>query len=93
MALACGEISAGRAGRLILSTLCSGSESGHAGDAYFRNSVSFAPEMGEQELRGLAEAMTIFAVMCAGIFPAIHTGRPWLDGYLFPLSGSAQALG
>jgi molybdopterin-containing oxidoreductase family membrane subunit len=31
-----------------------------------------------------AEAMTIFAVMCAGIFPAIHTGRPWLDGWLFP---------
>lgn len=31
-----------------------------------------------------AEAMTIFAVMCAGIFPAIHTGRPWLDGYLLP---------
>jgi Ni/Fe-hydrogenase subunit HybB-like protein len=31
-----------------------------------------------------AEAMTIFAVMCAGLFPAIHTGRPWLDGYLFP---------
>jgi molybdopterin-containing oxidoreductase family membrane subunit len=31
-----------------------------------------------------AEAMTIFAVMCAGIFPAIHTGRPWMDGYLFP---------
>ena len=32
----------------------------------------------------LAEAMTIFAVMCAGIFPAIHTGRPWLDFWLFP---------
>jgi molybdopterin-containing oxidoreductase family membrane subunit len=31
-----------------------------------------------------AEAMTIFAVMCAGLFPLIHTGRPWLDGYLFP---------
>ena len=31
-----------------------------------------------------AEAMTIFAVMCAGIFPALHTGRFWLDGYLFP---------
>ncbi len=31
-----------------------------------------------------AEAMTIFAVMCAGIFPLIHTGRPWLAGYLFP---------
>jgi molybdopterin-containing oxidoreductase family membrane subunit len=31
-----------------------------------------------------AEAMTIFAVMCAGIFPIIHTGRPWLAGYLIP---------
>jgi molybdopterin-containing oxidoreductase family membrane subunit len=32
-----------------------------------------------------AEAMTIFAVMCAGIYPALHTGRPWLDFYLFPI--------
>lgn len=31
-----------------------------------------------------AEGMTIFAVMTAGVFPALHTGRPWLDGYLFP---------
>lgn len=31
-----------------------------------------------------AEAMTIFAVICAGIFPIIHTGRPWLAGYLIP---------
>ncbi len=31
-----------------------------------------------------AEAMTIFAVMCAAIFPVVHTGRPWLAGYLFP---------
>lgn len=31
-----------------------------------------------------AEAMTIFAVICAGIFPIIHTGRPWLAGYLLP---------
>lgn len=31
-----------------------------------------------------AEAMTIFAVMCAGVFPIIHTGRPWLAGYLMP---------
>ena len=31
-----------------------------------------------------AEAMTIFAVMTAGIFPAIHVGRPWLDFWLFP---------
>jgi molybdopterin-containing oxidoreductase family membrane subunit len=32
-----------------------------------------------------AEAMTIFAVMCAGIFPAVHVGRPWLAYWLFPL--------
>lgn len=31
-----------------------------------------------------AEAMTVFAVMTAGIFPLIHTGRPWLDFWLFP---------
>src|SRR5579863_7238228 len=32
-----------------------------------------------------AEAMTIFAVMQAGLFPLIHTGRPWLAAYwLFP---------
>jgi molybdopterin-containing oxidoreductase family membrane subunit len=32
-----------------------------------------------------AEAMTIFAVICAGIFPLIHTGRPWYSAYwLFP---------
>jgi Ni/Fe-hydrogenase subunit HybB-like protein len=31
-----------------------------------------------------AEAMTLFAVMCAGLFPIIHTGRPWLAYWLFP---------
>ena len=31
-----------------------------------------------------AEAMTIFAVACAGIYPAFHTGRPWLDYWLVP---------
>jgi molybdopterin-containing oxidoreductase family membrane subunit len=32
-----------------------------------------------------AEAMTLFAVACAGMFPLFHTGRPWLAAYwLFP---------
>ena len=31
-----------------------------------------------------AEAMTIFAVICALIFPSMHTGRQWMDFYLFP---------
>ncbi|MGH9176794.1 MAG: NrfD/PsrC family molybdoenzyme membrane anchor subunit, partial [Vicinamibacterales bacterium] len=33
----------------------------------------------------MAEAMTIFAVLCAAIYPVFHTGRPWLAAYwLFP---------
>jgi Ni/Fe-hydrogenase subunit HybB-like protein len=32
-----------------------------------------------------AEAMTIFAVMCAGIFPLFHVGRVWFGWWLFPL--------
>ena len=32
-----------------------------------------------------AEAMTLFAVASAGIFPLIHTGRPWLAYWLFPI--------
>lgn len=32
-----------------------------------------------------AEAMTLFAVACAAMFPLLHTGRPWLAAYwLFP---------
>ena len=31
-----------------------------------------------------AEAMTLFAVASAGIFPGVHTGRPWLDYWMFP---------
>ncbi len=32
----------------------------------------------------LAEAMTIFAVMCAGLFPLLHLGRPWFFYWLLP---------
>lgn len=31
-----------------------------------------------------AEAMTIFAVMCAGLFPLIHMGRIWLAMFILP---------
>ncbi len=31
-----------------------------------------------------AEAMTLFAVMCAGLYPLLHTGRPWVAYWLFP---------
>jgi Ni/Fe-hydrogenase subunit HybB-like protein len=32
----------------------------------------------------IAEAMTIFAVMCAGMFPLLHLGRPWYFYWLLP---------
>jgi Ni/Fe-hydrogenase subunit HybB-like protein len=31
-----------------------------------------------------AEAMTLFAVSCAGLFPLIHMGRPWFGYWMFP---------
>src|ERR1700758_1653707 len=31
-----------------------------------------------------AEAMTLFAVACAGMFPVLHLGRPWVLYWLFP---------
>src|SRR5271157_1579911 len=37
-----------------------------------------------------AEAMTLFAVACAGLFPLFHTGRPWRAVYwLFPIPNPA----
>jgi Ni/Fe-hydrogenase subunit HybB-like protein len=37
-----------------------------------------------------AEAMTIFAVMCAGLFPAIHVGRIWVVYWMFPVPNQMQ---
>src|SRR5881397_3279273 len=39
-----------------------------------------------------AEAMTIFAVMCAAIFPLIHMGRPWLAFWVLPYPNSRGPL-
>jgi Ni/Fe-hydrogenase subunit HybB-like protein len=37
-----------------------------------------------------AEAMTIFAVACAGLFPILHLGRPWLFYWLMPYPNTMQ---
>jgi molybdopterin-containing oxidoreductase family membrane subunit len=37
-----------------------------------------------------AEAMTIFAVACAGVFPLIHVGRPWLAYWLLPYPNTME---
>ncbi len=39
-----------------------------------------------------AEAMTIFAVMCAGQFPLIHMGRIWLAFFVFPYPNTRGPL-
>ncbi|MDT7942334.1 MAG: NrfD/PsrC family molybdoenzyme membrane anchor subunit, partial [Bacteroidota bacterium] len=39
-----------------------------------------------------AEAMTIFAVICAGLFPIIHMGRPWLVFWFIPLPNTHGPL-
>ncbi len=39
-----------------------------------------------------AEAMTIFAVMCAGLFPVIHMGRVWLAIFIFPYPNTRGPL-
>ncbi len=37
-----------------------------------------------------AEAMTLFAVACAGLFPLLHLGRPWLAYWLLPYPNTMQ---
>ncbi|MCO6187786.1 NrfD/PsrC family molybdoenzyme membrane anchor subunit [Rhizobium sp. L1K21] len=60
---------------------------GHAGtlisallllvNAHWRNS-----------LNRFAEAMTLFAVICAGLYPILHLGRPWLFYWMAPYPNS-----
>ncbi len=39
-----------------------------------------------------AEAMTLIAVMCAGIFPILHMGRPWLFYWIMPYPNTRGSL-
>jgi molybdopterin-containing oxidoreductase family membrane subunit len=39
-----------------------------------------------------AEAMTLFAVMCAGMFPLLHTGRPWVAYWLMPIGPNVLGM-
>ncbi|MGC1297472.1 MAG: NrfD/PsrC family molybdoenzyme membrane anchor subunit [Alloacidobacterium sp.] len=57
---------------------------GHAGTLISAILLLFKQSW-RNSINRFAEAMTIFAVVCAGMFPLIHTGRPWLGYWLFPL--------
>ncbi|MEY4875495.1 MAG: hypothetical protein RL708_644 [Bacteroidota bacterium] len=39
-----------------------------------------------------AEAMTIFAVMCAGVFPVLHMGRVWMGFFILPYPNTRGPL-
>ena len=57
---------------------------GHAGTLISAILLLFKQDW-RTSINRFAEAMTLFAVACAAIFPLIHTGRPWLAIYwLFP---------
>ena len=56
---------------------------GHAGTLISAILMLFRQEW-RMAIARFAEAMTIFAVMCAGMYPVFHTGRPWLAYWLLP---------
>jgi Ni/Fe-hydrogenase subunit HybB-like protein len=56
---------------------------GHAGTLISAILLLFK-QTWRNSINRFAEAMTIFAVACAALFPLIHMGRPWLGYWLFP---------
>ncbi|HET9697768.1 MAG TPA: NrfD/PsrC family molybdoenzyme membrane anchor subunit [Terriglobales bacterium] len=56
---------------------------GHAG-TFISAILLLLKQTWRNSINRFAEAMTLFAVMCAGMFPVLHTGRPWLAYWLFP---------
>ncbi len=64
---------------------------GHAG-TFISAILLLLKQTWRSSINRFAEAMTLFAVMCAGIFPIIHTGRPWLAYWLFPYPNTRGPL-
>lgn len=56
---------------------------GHAGTLISAILLLFRQEW-RTSINRFAEAMTLFAVASAGLYPILHLGRPWLAYWLFP---------
>jgi molybdopterin-containing oxidoreductase family membrane subunit len=56
---------------------------GHAGTLISAILLLFRQEW-RTSINRFAEAMTLFAVACATIFPLLHVGRPWLAYWMLP---------
>jgi Ni/Fe-hydrogenase subunit HybB-like protein len=64
---------------------------GHAGTA-FSIFLLILRQKWRTSINRAAEAMTVFAVGCAAIYPAIHMGRVWLAFYIFPYPNTRGPL-
>ena len=64
---------------------------GHAGTA-FSIFLLILRQRWRTSINRAAEAMTVFAVLCAAIMPALHMGRIWLAFYIFPYPNTRGPL-
>ena len=64
---------------------------GHAGTLISAILLLFRQEW-RTSINRFAEAMTLFAVTCAGVFPLLHVGRPWLAYWLLPYPNSMALM-
>ncbi|MDB5329493.1 MAG: Polysulfide reductase, NrfD, partial [Phycisphaerales bacterium] len=62
---------------------------GHAG-TFISAMLLLMRQHWRTSINRFAEAMTLFAVMCAGLFPLLHLGRIWRFYYLFPYPNPMQ---
>jgi Ni/Fe-hydrogenase subunit HybB-like protein len=56
---------------------------GHAGTLISAILLLFQQKW-RTSINRFAEAMTLFAVVCALMYPSLHTGRPWFDWWMLP---------
>ena len=64
---------------------------GHAGTA-FSIFLLILRQKWRTAINRAAEAMTVFAVLCAALFPLIHMGRSWLFFWVFPYPNTRGPL-
>jgi Ni/Fe-hydrogenase subunit HybB-like protein len=64
---------------------------GHAGTA-FSIFLLVLRQRWRSSINRAAEAMTVFAVLCAALFPTLHMGRVWLAFFIFPYPNTRGPL-
>lgn len=62
---------------------------GHAG-TFISAILLLLEQPWRQSINRIAEAMTLFAVVCAGMYPILHLGRPWFAYWLAPYPATMQ---